>query len=87
MLFFTLFLILENLLEYLSTSVYVFTMLKVNISTAKVVINMIEVILLICELYQMPTSVYELMVQSVSDVPFVTKSLPAVLLSSFPDVL
>lgn len=87
MMFFTLFLILENLLEYLSTSVYVFTMLKVNISTAKVVINMIEVILLICELYQMPTSVYELMVQSVSDVPFVTKSLPAVLLSSFPDVL
>lgn len=48
---------------------------------------MTEVILLICELYQMPTSVYELMVQSVSDVPFVTKSLPAVLLSSFPDVL
>lgn len=87
MMFFTLFLILENLLGYLSTSVYVFTMLKVNISTAKVVINMIEVILLICELYQMPTSVYELMVQSVSDVPFVTKSLPAVLLSSFPDVL
>lgn len=70
MMFFTLFLILENLLEYLSTSVYVFTMLKVNISAAKVVINMIEVILLICELYQMPTSVYELMVQSVSDVPF-----------------
>lgn len=87
MMFFTLFLILENLLEYLSTSVYVFTMLKVNISTAKVVINMIEVILLICGLYQMPASVYELMVQSVSDVPFVTKSLPAVLLSSFPDVL
>lgn len=87
MMFFTLFLILENLLEYLSTSVYVFTMLNVNISAAKVVINMIEVILLICELYQMPTSVYELMVQSVSDVPFVTKSLPAVLLSSFPDVL
>lgn len=83
MLFFTLFLILENLLEYLSTSVYVFTMLKVNISAAKVVINMIEVILLICELHQMPTSVYELMVQSISDVPFVTKSLPAVLLSSF----
>lgn len=83
MMFFTLFLILENLLEYLSTSVYVFTMLKVNISTAKVVINMIEVILLICELYQMPTSVYELMVQSISDVPFVTKSSPAVLLSSF----
>lgn len=78
---------LDNLLEYLSTSVYVFSMLKVNISAAKVGINMTEVILLICELYQMPTSVYELMVQSVSDVPFVTKSLPAVLLSSFPDVL
>lgn len=87
MMFFTLFLMLENLLEYLSTSVYVFTMLKVNISAAKVVINMTEVILLICGLYQMPASVYELMVQSVSDVPFVTKSLPAVLLSSFPDVL
>lgn len=83
MMFFTLFLILDNLLEYLSTSVYVFSMLKVNISAAKVVINMTEVILLICELYQMPTSVYELMVQSISDVPFVTKSLPAVLLSSF----
>jgi hypothetical protein len=44
---------------------------------------MTEVILLICELYQMPTSVYELMVQSISDVPFVTKFLPVVLLSSF----
>ena len=83
MMFFTLFLILDNLLEYLSTSVYVFSVLKVNISAAKVVINMTEVILLICELYQMPTSVYELMVQSISDVPFVTKSLPAVLLSPF----
>lgn len=83
MMFFTLFLILDNLLEYLSTSVYVFSVLKVNISAAKVVINMTEVILLICELYQMPTSVYELMVQSISDVPFVTKSLPAVLLSFF----
>lgn len=62
-------------------------MLKVNISAAKVVINMTEVILLICELYQMPTSVYELMVQSISDVPFVTKSSPAVLLSSFPNNL
>ena len=83
MMFFTLFLILENLLEYLSTSVYVFTMLKVNISAAKVVINMTEVILLICGLYQMPASVYELIVQSISDVPFVIKSSPAVLLSSF----
>ena len=83
MMFFTLFLILDNLLEYLSTSVYVFSVLKVNISAAKVVINMTEVILLICELYQMPTSVYELMVQSISDVPFVTKSLSAVLLSFF----
>ena len=62
-------------------------MLKANISAAKVVINMTEVILLICELYQMPTSVYELLVQSISDVPFVTKSSPAVLLSSFPNDL
>lgn len=35
-------------------------------------------------LYQMPASVYELMVQSFSDVSFVSKFLPSVLLSSFP---
>ena len=62
-------------------------MLKVNISAAKVVINMTEVILLICELYQMPASVYELMGQSISDAPFVTKASPSVLPSSFPNDL
>lgn len=37
--------------------------------SAKVDINMHALVLFICGLYQMPASVYELMVQSISDVP------------------
>ena len=40
--------------------------------SAKVDINMHALVLFICGLYQMPASVYELMVQSISDGPFVS---------------
>ena len=38
----------------------------------KIDINMHALVLFICGLYQMPASVYELMVQSISDGPFVS---------------
>ena len=40
--------------------------------SAKVDINMHALVLFICGLYQMPASVYELIVQSISDGPFVS---------------
>jgi len=40
--------------------------------SAKIDINMHALVLFICGLYQMPASVYELMVQSISDGPFVS---------------
>ena len=49
--------------------------------SAKVDINMHVLVLFICGLYQMPASLYKLMVESIPDVPSVSKSLPSVLLS------